>query len=278
MGAIPGACGEATMIAAMEAMRHAPRGDVVEIGAGWGRSAMLLLWLTRRYQVGPLLCVDPWLNDTLVKGAPRADEALAIFEINLAPFADGRLNYLRARSADAARAYGEALTVTTEAFGTTVYQGQIAFLHIDGAHAEAEVARDCELWSPHVVPGGWIHFDDYDWAFGDGPRRVADAFVARSSVPHRRPVPGRPRPLRATEALRLGRGRHRKFTVNYGGWVRGTRLSRPAQTVTWTFTMRKSRPPKRPRPQHYHKYRHSSMAETGGRVATRNGASARPGP
>ena len=179
--AIPGACGEATMIAAMEAMRHAPRGDVVEIGAGWGRSAMLLLWLARRYQVGPLLCVDPWLNDTLVKGAPRADEALAIFEINLAPFADGGLNYLRARSADAARAYGEALTVTTEAFGTTVYQGQIAFLHIDGAHAEGEVARDCELWSPHVAPGGWIHFDDYDRAFGDGPRRVADAFVARES-------------------------------------------------------------------------------------------------
>jgi hypothetical protein len=179
--AIPGACGEATMIAAMEAMRHAPRGDVVEIGAGWGRSAMLLLWLARRYQVGPLLCVDPWLNDTLVKGAPRADEALAIFEINLAPFADGGLNYLRARSADAARAYGEALTVTTEAFGTTVYQGQIAFLHIDGAHAEAEVARDCELWSPHVAPGGWIHFDDYGRAFGDGPRRVADAFVARES-------------------------------------------------------------------------------------------------
>ena len=179
--AIPGGCGEATMIAVMEAMRHAPKGDVVEIGAGWGRSAALLVWLARRYQVGPVLCIDPWLNDTLVKGAPRADEALAIFEINLSPIADGRLNYLRARSADAARAYGEALTVTTDAFGTTVYQGEIAFLHIDGAHAEAEVARDCELWSPRVAPGGWIHFDDYDWAHGDGPRRVADAFLARES-------------------------------------------------------------------------------------------------
>ena len=54
-------------------------------------------------------------------------------------------------------------------------------LHIDGNHAEPQVASDCELWTPHVVPGGWIIFDDYEWAFGDGPRRVADAFVAARS-------------------------------------------------------------------------------------------------
>ena len=177
--AIPGFCGDETMIAMMEAMRHAPQGDLVEIGSGWGRSAALLAWLARRYQIGPMLCIDPWIPDTLIRGAPGVDEGLRIFEINLAPFADGRLNYLRARSADAARSYGEALTVTTEAFGATVYRGDIAFLHIDGAHSEAEVARDCDLWTPHVSPGGWIVFDGCGGGRSDGPMRVAEAFVER---------------------------------------------------------------------------------------------------
>lgn len=37
---------------------------------------------------------------------------------------------------------------------------------------------DAQAWTPHVKPGGWIVFDDYVWAFGDGPRRVGDAFLA----------------------------------------------------------------------------------------------------
>jgi hypothetical protein len=188
---IPGPCGEAKMVAVMEAMRHAPAGDVVEIGSWWGRSAALLVWLARRYDIGNVLCIDPWDSEALRQGeaipdaagdAMDMDQALRIFELNLAPLAEGRLNYLRARSAHVATLYGEGLKVSTEAFGDTGYQGQIAFLHIDGNHAEPEVARDCELWTPHVAPGGWIVFDDYIWAFGDGPRRVADAFVAREQA------------------------------------------------------------------------------------------------
>jgi hypothetical protein len=188
--AIPGMCGEAKMVAVMEAMRHAPRGDVVEIGAWWGRSAALLVWLARRYDVGPVLCIDPWDDAALMQGDPvvdeasagcDAEEALRIFEINLAPLAQGRLNYLRMRSADAARIYGPGLKVDTEAFGATRYGGDIAVLHIDGNHAEPEAARDCELWTPQVAAGGWIIFDDYEWAFGDGPRRAADAFVGREA-------------------------------------------------------------------------------------------------
>ncbi|MFI4935347.1 MAG: class I SAM-dependent methyltransferase [Caulobacterales bacterium] len=185
--AIPGLCGEEKMVAFMEAMRHAPTGDVVEIGAWWGRTAALLVWLARRYEIGRALCIDPWLVDALAQGAPMVDEvsaeldteeALRIFEINLAPIAEGRLNYLRTRSAAAAALYGPGLTVETDAFGRTRYEGHVALLHIDGNHAEAEVAQDCALWTPHVAPGGWIVFDDYEWAFGDGPRRAADAFVA----------------------------------------------------------------------------------------------------
>ena len=57
---IPGACGEIEMSAVMEAMRHAPGGDVVQIGVGAGRAAALFACLAGRYDIGRMLCVDPW--------------------------------------------------------------------------------------------------------------------------------------------------------------------------------------------------------------------------
>lgn len=187
VGTIPGMCAEEKMRAITEVMRHAPRGDVVEIGSWWGRSAALFVWLARRYDIGKVLCVDPWMSDAMPQGDALLDktsaeldteEALRMFEINLAPLAGDRLNYLRARAEEAAACYGPDLIVRTEAFGETTYEGQIAVLHIDGNHAEHHAALDTALWTPHVVPGGWIIFDDYDWAFGDGPKKVADAFIA----------------------------------------------------------------------------------------------------
>ncbi len=187
---IPGMCGEEKMHAVMEVMRHAPQGDIVEIGSWCGRSATLFLLLSHRFGLGKLLCVDPWAAEALPQGddlLDRAsadcdcDEALRMFEVNLAPFAQGRLNYARARSDDFALEYGPGLTVDTEAFGKTDYEGHIAVLHIDGNHTEGQARRDCDLWAPHVAPGGWIIFDDYVWGFGDGPKVVADAFVAANA-------------------------------------------------------------------------------------------------
>ncbi|HWA60808.1 MAG TPA: class I SAM-dependent methyltransferase [Caulobacteraceae bacterium] len=188
VSAVPGMCGEEKMHAIMETMRHAPAGDIVEIGSWCGRSASLFVLLSHRYELGKVLCVDPWAAEALPQGddlLDRAsadcdcDAALSMFETNLSPIALGRLNYVRARAADFAPAYGPGLTITTDAFGTTAYAGRIAVLHIDGNHALEEAERDTALWTPHVVPGGWVIFDDYEWAFGDGPRQVADAFVAR---------------------------------------------------------------------------------------------------
>ncbi|WP_458095764.1 class I SAM-dependent methyltransferase [Roseomonas sp. WA12] len=188
IGTIPGMCGEEKMVALMEVMRRTPGGDIVEIGSWWGRSAALLVLLARRYGIGPVLCIDPWEDAAMQQGNALLDsasirldteEALRIFEINLSPLADGRLNYLRARSTHAARLYMPGLEVSSAAFGSTRYAGAIAVLHIDGNHAREEVESDVALWTPHVRPGGWIIFDDYEWAFGKGPQKAADGFVAR---------------------------------------------------------------------------------------------------
>ena len=178
-------------IAAMiEVARHVPAGDIVEIGSWWGRSAALMTLLSHHHGLGSVLCVDPWSPNALAQGvaildqaslAMDMDEALRIFEINLAPIAGGRVNYLRAPSVEGAGRYGPGLTIETPAFGLTRYVGQIALLHIDGNHALEHVAEDAKAWIPHMAPGGWIVFDDYVWAFGDGPQQVGDAWCARNA-------------------------------------------------------------------------------------------------
>jgi hypothetical protein len=171
---IPGPCGEAKMHAVMEVMRHAPQGDIVEIGAGCGRTATLFLLLSQRLRLGKVLCIDPWATPVPAEAA-ACEEALRMFEVNLAPFAQGRLNYARAQSTYFAPAYGAGLTVHTDAFGDTAYAGEIAVLHLAGPSSQAQ--RDSDLWAPLVCGGGWILFD------GGGDQRIgaAEAFAIRNA-------------------------------------------------------------------------------------------------
>ena len=50
----------------------------------------------------------------------------------------------------------------------------IDFLHIDGAHSEAQALADVTNWSKLIALGGTIVLDDVDWS---GVRR-ADEFLA----------------------------------------------------------------------------------------------------
>jgi len=172
--------------AIIEVFRYLPRGDIVEIGSWWGRSAALMVLLSQYYAIGNLLCIDPWQSENLAQGvavldqasaAMDTDEAFRIFQTNLVPLAGGRLNYFRGESQVAAQAYGAGFEVVSETFGTVAYDGRIALLHIDGNHSLDNVCGDARVWTPHVMPGGVIIFDDYVWAFGDGPKCVGDAFL-----------------------------------------------------------------------------------------------------
>jgi hypothetical protein len=186
--AIPGESYEPKLLAMMEVARRAPVGDVVEIGCLFGRTASLLAMLADHYALGNVLCVDPWAPHSAAQGNAQlqaASEGLAwdefrcVFEINVAPFARGRLNYIHAPSLQGADVYEAKRAAQTEAFGATTYEGAIGILHIDGNHEYEHVLADTARWTPWVKPGGWIIFDDYQWDWGDGPARVADAFIAR---------------------------------------------------------------------------------------------------
>ena len=206
-GRIPGMCPDDKINGLYGSMDSCPSGDVVEIGTWWGKSALVLLLLARHYSIGNILCVDPWRDEELVQGVPSVDEASAalsakeafeVFKMNLLPYKmirrpmhsddeahDSDFNYFRATSAAANKwlagnaypGYPSIYSLISEEFGETYYSGRIALLHIDGNHAYEKVKQDVELWTPLVVPGGWIVIDDYDWRHGDGPRRAADEYL-----------------------------------------------------------------------------------------------------
>jgi methyltransferase family protein len=187
---VPGECDDAKLEALAAIFRRMPCGDLVEIGSLWGRSAVAVAFLAKHYNIGNLLCVDPWQSAEIHQGIEAVDavfdaapleDVFEAFRINLSAFA-GSVNYARARSADAASVYTTQRSYLTEDFGRTIYSGRIALLHIDGNHALEAVRSDIAVWRRFVRPNGWIVLDDYCWPFGDGPRVAADELLAEWSA------------------------------------------------------------------------------------------------
>lgn len=183
---IPGMCDDNKLHALLEVARNSLKGDIVEIGSWWGKSAFILAWLAQRFCIGSMLCIDPWSNKHLVQGEAivdsgsaqvDADEAFNVFQIGLLPFNRQHINYLRMTSEEGALYYSENPVISSRHFGETSYVGKISILHIDGNHAYDAVNTDIESWGRYVVDGGWIIFDDYMWPYGDGPKKVGDAFI-----------------------------------------------------------------------------------------------------
>lgn len=179
---------EKLMLLAHVAAR-APAGDVIEIGSLYGRSAYALAALSRAHNVGNVLCVDPWAIDAIVNQGKDAalinsvaerynwNKIFEGFLLNTALL--GNLNYLRATSESGCRSYSADPVVVSQEFGKTAFSGEAAIVHIDGNHSYENVKKDVDLWLPKVKRGGWLIIDDYEWAFGDGPRRIGDELLAR---------------------------------------------------------------------------------------------------
>lgn len=192
---LPGECDDRKLHAFASIFAGLPKGDVVEIGSLMGKSAFALGTLAGRYEIGCVICVDPWnltrvddqgqaaktLNDQLLgrKDLLDFDRVFELFRLNVASL--GNVGYLRHTSIDAVHPYKEAARagqLHCNELGSVPVAGSIAFLHIDGNHRFDHVEQDIRHWSPFVRPGGWIALDDYVWPFGDGPRRAGDALLS----------------------------------------------------------------------------------------------------
>ncbi len=172
----------------------APDGDIVEIGALFGRSASVMLagrglgGAERR-----LFVFDPWSSEagaqqdlpqalqdyTRSAGLERVAHAFEATFAALAP--PGAMTAYRTPSTSGVAIYrgeadGEAVRLL-KSRPALKPAGRIALLHIDGNHDVACAAEDVALWSPLVPPGGWVAIDDYCWRYGDGPKRAGDALL-----------------------------------------------------------------------------------------------------
>jgi predicted O-methyltransferase YrrM len=121
-------------------------GDVVEIGSWKGKSTVLL---ARAIQHGPtprrLYAIDPHDGQPLKPNRPPTWDA---FRSTLAEHGvSGAVEPMRMRSLEAAPLLGERGV-------------RVAFLYVDGSHAEGDVAADVEAFAPLLVPGALMAFDD----------------------------------------------------------------------------------------------------------------------
>lgn len=192
--AIPGESDETKIWLLTQIARMAPKGNIVEIGSAYGRSAFCLAWLARSHRIGPLVCVDPWsyaasqnqgagakLINTAVKSV-NWEQVFKAFLTSLSGF--DNVAYIRKPSLEAQPDYAEASEagfISTPEFGRVALHDHISILHIDGNHSYEDVVLDIRDWTPHVKSGGWILVDDYLWAFGDGPQRAADELLQRNT-------------------------------------------------------------------------------------------------
>jgi len=188
---ISGHCDEDKLAALICLLGNAPKGDVVEIGSLFGRSAFALGWLAKRFDIGSMISVDPWDTGKIQDQGERADilnseinridfeKVFKSFLLNISVL--DNTSYIRDVSVKAIDTYshaalkGKLLSKEIKPINIT---GKIAVLHIDGNHEYEQVLQDVNTWESKVIPGGWILLDDYEWVFGDGPRLVGDEMVA----------------------------------------------------------------------------------------------------
>jgi hypothetical protein len=182
------------LAAMMGALSTGAKGDVVEIGSLMGRSAFVLLYMARRFELGPLLTVDPWsLAECTQHDSPDGLKEVSGewdfqvlgegLHVHLAPFVPDDHAHIRLPSRSGFERY---ISTGTEIFaesGKVVdFERRVGCIHIDGNHDYAAVREDCELWLTRLKPGAWLILDDYVWDHGDGPRRVGDDLLCNRAA------------------------------------------------------------------------------------------------
>lgn len=187
-GLIYGESNDAKLAAMMGIFARAPKGDVIEIGSLMGRSAFVLLYLARRFGIGPLLTVDPWEAAECIQSESPSSLQLVTdewdyevlcegFLTNMVPFQNGDHAHLRQPSEKAFAKYLEGKEVSSLTGAPVNFSQKIAVIHIDGNHDYTNVKVDCSLWLERMLPGSWLILDDYVWSHGDGPSRVGNELL-----------------------------------------------------------------------------------------------------
>jgi predicted O-methyltransferase YrrM len=136
-------------------------GSIVEIGAYKGRStAWLVEAATRRRDQTKVVSIDPHLRDTW-------DDYQRVLDQFRLP--SRGLTVHRSLSSDVGKAWSE----------------PISFLWVDGSHEYEDVLEDIRLFTPHVVGGGWVVFDDaHGGHFPGVERAIQERMFGQTAFEH----------------------------------------------------------------------------------------------
>jgi len=134
----------------------------VEIGVFGGSSvyptAMALKFLGK----GKIYAIDPWKNDECLEGYAKNDPNYIWWnKINLNKTYN---NFKRMIDRKKLSDFCQIMRTTSEQAVKSFNDESIDILHVDGNHTEQKALSDVQNFLPKVKRGGYIWFDDANWA------------------------------------------------------------------------------------------------------------------
>jgi hypothetical protein len=148
-----------------------PNGAIIEIGSFLGLSTNLIVYATIKYKRdNPFFTCDPWVFAGADK--PKSgyfstgsqeyrDWVMQLFKMNTSLFSKGREPYTIEAFSDRFFELWTSNATAVDVWGRQVrLGGPISFSYIDGAHTYDEVKADFVNVDRHLLPGGFILFDD----------------------------------------------------------------------------------------------------------------------
>jgi len=154
------------------AVRHMPAGGaMLEIGSFLGLSTNIIAYLTIKYhRDNPFFTCDPWIFENTDKPVGGyfdvSSEAFRDYAKRI--FMENAIIFSGAKKPKSIEAYSDQFfelwhlgSTTEDVFGRLVtLGGPISFAYIDGAHTYNAAKGDFLGVAQHLLPGGFIFFDD----------------------------------------------------------------------------------------------------------------------
>lgn len=159
---IPGWCSLEKAAAMMDLIYEVRPEICVEIGVFGGSSIYPTASALKFLQHGKVYAIDPWKTSPCLEGyAPENANYQWWGQVNLEQIYLGFIEMLRKFQI---LSYCEVFRMRSDESLDLFVDNSIDILHIDGNHTEDVAISDAQMYLPKVKKGGYIWFDDINWA------------------------------------------------------------------------------------------------------------------
>ncbi len=134
----------------------------VEIGVFGGSSIYPTARALKYLEAGKVYAIDPWIKEDCQEGYdPNDPNYIWWCSIDLESIYKGFLHLLKKNRLEA---FCQPMRMASEEALSFFSDESIDILHIDGNHTAEVALLDAQMWLPKVKSGGYIWFDDVNWA------------------------------------------------------------------------------------------------------------------